>query len=203
MAKIKLSKTELKTQRDSLKRFTRFLPTLQLKKQQLQAEVMKLHEEIKLHSKKVEEDKKAINEWIGLYNTSDKALIEENVIVEDIKLSTKCIAGVDLPVLDEVIFKDRHVNLFESALWVDEGMDYLEKIIIAELTTQVLQEQKSRLEAELRVTTQRVNLFEKIKIPECQENIRVIQIAMGDQQTAAVGRGKMAKKKLASRDKPA
>ena len=39
MAKVKLTKNELKAQRDALKRYERYLPTLQLKKQQLQAEV--------------------------------------------------------------------------------------------------------------------------------------------------------------------
>jgi V/A-type H+/Na+-transporting ATPase subunit D len=38
-----------------------------------------------------------------------------------------------------------------------------------------------------------VNLFEKVKIPECKEAIRVIKIAIGDEQTAAVTRGKIAK----------
>ncbi len=60
----------------------------------------------------------------------------------------------------------------------------------------VLQEQYRRISRELRVTTQRVNLFEKVKIPECKENIRVIQIYLSDQQTAAVGRSKIAKRKM-------
>ena len=42
MAKIKLTKTELKAQSDALKRFQRFLPMLQLKKQQLQAEIAEI-----------------------------------------------------------------------------------------------------------------------------------------------------------------
>jgi V/A-type H+-transporting ATPase subunit D len=36
MAGVKLTKNELKKQKDALKRFRRYLPTLQLKKQQLQ-----------------------------------------------------------------------------------------------------------------------------------------------------------------------
>ena len=40
MAKIKLTKGELKKQRDSLKQFRRYLPTLQLKKQQLQMKIL-------------------------------------------------------------------------------------------------------------------------------------------------------------------
>ena len=37
---VKLTKNELKVQKDRLKQFQRYLPTLQLKKQQLQAVVM-------------------------------------------------------------------------------------------------------------------------------------------------------------------
>jgi V/A-type H+-transporting ATPase subunit D len=59
--------------------------------------------------------------------------------------------------------------------------------------------QVERLERELSATVQRVNLFEKIKIPEANENIRIIQIFLGDQQTAAVVRGKISKKKVAQR----
>jgi V/A-type H+-transporting ATPase subunit D len=40
MSKIKLTKGELKRQRDSLKQFQRYLPTLQLKKQQLQMKIL-------------------------------------------------------------------------------------------------------------------------------------------------------------------
>ena len=46
MAKIKLTKNELKIQRDALKRFERYLPTLQLKKQQLQMEVRQNRDDI-------------------------------------------------------------------------------------------------------------------------------------------------------------
>ena len=46
------------------------------------------------------------------------------------------------------------------------------------------------------MTTQRVNLFEKVKIPECRENIRRIGIYLGDMDTSAVVRSKIAKSKL-------
>ena len=59
-----------------------------------------------------------------------------------------------------------------------------------------LQEQMDLLGKELRTTSQRVNLFEKVKIPEAKENIRRISIYLGDQDTSAVVRGKIAKRKL-------
>ena len=60
----------------------------------------------------------------------------------------------------------------------------------------VLEEQYRLLNVELLSTTQRVNLFEKVKIPECMENIRKIQIYLGDATTAAVVRSKIAKRKM-------
>ena len=62
------------------------------------------------------------------------------------------------------------------------------------------EEQLQLIEQELRVVAQRVNLFEKVKIPEARENIRRIQIYLGDQQTNAVGRAKIAKEKCQSRE---
>ena len=43
---IKLTKNELKKQKDNLKQFQRYLPTLQLKKQQLQSVIMKVRDEL-------------------------------------------------------------------------------------------------------------------------------------------------------------
>ena len=62
----------------------------------------------------------------------------------------------------------------------------------------MLKIQHELLHRELRTTTQRVNLFEKVKIPECRENIRKIRIYMGDQDTSAVARSKIAKSKSAN-----
>jgi V/A-type H+/Na+-transporting ATPase subunit D len=68
--------------------------------------------------------------------------------------------------------------------------------MLRDLEIRILDEQIRRLGEELRITTQRVNLFEKVKIPEAQENIRRIGIYLGDQQTAQVVRGKIAKRNL-------
>ena len=57
-------------------------------------------------------------------------------------------------------------------------------------------EQVRLLMRELRTTTQRVNLFEKVKIPETKANIKAISVYLGDQQVAAVVRGKISKKNL-------
>jgi V/A-type H+-transporting ATPase subunit D len=63
-----------------------------------------------------------------------------------------------------------------------------------------LKRQDALVREELRITTQRVNLFEKVMIPQARENIKKIQICLGDMQTAAVVTGKIAKEKIQSRN---
>ncbi|MFO8151104.1 MAG: V-type ATP synthase subunit D, partial [Trueperaceae bacterium] len=87
--------------------------------------------------------------------------------------------------------------------WVDEAVELLERLTELRWRRQVLAEQRSRLADELRLTSQRVNLFEKVKIPEAQEALRIIRIALGDQQAAEVVRAKIAKAKSLERERTA
>lgn len=74
--------------------------------------------------------------------------------------------------------------------------DRMEKALSLDLEADTLEEQVRLLSHELRVTTQRVNLFEKVKIPETKANIKKITVYLGDEQVAAVVRSKISKKKL-------
>ena len=196
MAKIKFSKTELKRQRDLHKQFTRFLPTLQLKKQQLQMEVMRALDELTRHEAAAKAYAAKLDEWVGLLQRDEFAAVAAGVAVAHVRLQSRNIAGVEVPVLAGVDFTRAALDLFATPYWADAAAAAVEERVTQDVKTLVLREQASRLQDELRTTTQRVNLFEKVKIPECEENIRVIQIYLGDQQTAAVGRSKIAKGKL-------
>ena len=90
--------------------------------------------------------------------------------------------------------------MYETPLWVDIAANHMEKAMLLDLEAEVLYEQVRLLEAELLATSQRVNLFEKVKIPETQENIRKISIYLADQQVSAVVRSKISKRKIAARD---
>ncbi|MHB8054839.1 MAG: V-type ATP synthase subunit D, partial [Candidatus Aminicenantales bacterium] len=88
---------------------------------------------------------------------------------------------------------------FTAPLWLDAAVEEVKKMLLLNLEDQVLEEQVELLASELRTTSQRVNLFEKVKIPEALENIRKIRISLGDQQVAQVVRGKIAKRKVVER----
>ena len=194
MAKIKLTKNELKQQKDSLKRFERYLPTLMLKKQQLQLVIRQVEAEVR--KKRVERETRytSLKTWIAVFGEDIQLEIE--IRMTGLVTSEGNIAGVDIPVFESITFDELRCDLMKTPLWIDRGAEELRGIIELDAELQVLEMQRQKLNDELRITTQRVNLFEKVKIPETKENIRTIQIYLGDQQTAAVVRGKIAKKNL-------
>ena len=200
MAKIKLTKNEQKKQKDSLKQFTRYLPTLQLKKQQLQTVIRQSHAEIEELKVKQKEAVDGMKSWIAVYGEnsswSEDRSISHLVKVKEVKKTKGNIAGVEVPVFQSLVFEDVPYDLRVYPLWVDKAIVALGEIARYDALIETLKERIRLLDKELRTTTQRVNLFEKVKIPEAKENIRKIGIYLQDQQTSAVVRGKIAKKKL-------
>ena len=195
MAKIKLTKNELKVQKDALKMFQRYLPTLTLKKQQLQTEIRTIDARAKEVRAKRAALEKEFQAWIAVFGEED-AFKPGMVTVKNIKKSTGNIAGVEIPVYEGADFGRGDYDLFETPLWIDLAADRMEKALSLDLEADVLDEQVRLLSAELRTTTQRVNLFEKVMIPETKANIKKISVYLGDQQVAAVVRSKISKKKL-------
>ena len=192
MAKIKLTKTELKAQTDALKRFQRFLPMLQLKKQQLQGEIAGIVAKAEAVSAKEQAVRKALEAWVGLF-ASGEELLGGLVTVKEVKTSSANIAGVEIPVFDGIETDVKPIDLWATPAWTDDAVAALTDVLALQCERAVLERQRELVAEELRTTSQRVNLFEKVKIPDCRENIRVIKIAIGDEQTAAVTRGKIAK----------
>lgn len=201
---VKLTKNEQKKQKDQLKQYERYLPTLQLKKQQLQVVIRQIEAELIQYKEKQAELVRSAQDWIGVFGENsvfdaDKQL-DKLVQPDKIVRGQGNIAGVVIPVFQDLTFKDIDYSVEDYPLWVDKAVFLLRDSARIDAMMATLRIQVELLEKELRTTSQRVNLFEKVKIPETKENIRRIGIYIGDQQTAAVVRGKIAKKKLASKE---
>jgi len=193
--KFKLTKGELKRQRDALRQYQRYLPTLQLKKQQLQMEILRQAAIVEEKRQNESARRKAIEVWAGLL--TDQAVdLKPGILPRRILTSLKNIAGIDLPVFEGVEFQADDYDLFITPLWADAAIEEFRKLVWLRQELKVLEKAIEVLRQELRITTQRVNLFEKIKIPEASEGIRQIKIYLGDQMTNAVGRSKIAKRKI-------
>lgn len=195
MAKIRLTKGELKRQRDSLARYERYLPILQLKKQQLQLEIVR--ELAALQDRKTRELEvlKSAEVWAGLLS-DPRVNLRPYVVPKTVAKSSKNVAGADIPVFVKAEFIAADYDLFLTPFWVDGAVDALKTLAALREESRIIEEGIKILKSELRITTQRVNLFEKVKIPEAEEAIRRIKIYIGDQMTNAVGRCKIAKRKI-------
>jgi V/A-type H+-transporting ATPase subunit D len=201
MAKLRLTKNELKKQKEALKRFTRYLPMLELKKQQLVVEIKKIDEMVKELEVKIEGIEKDVDTWVGLF--AEEVSLESLLKIKNINTEVTNIAGIEIPLFNSVEFDEKAYDYMTTPLWVDKALSIMKELIRLRVQIQVYLIQQKILKEELRVTVQRINLFDKVMIPQAKNHIRIIQIYLGDLQTAEVVRGKIAKTKLAKKAKMA
>ncbi len=199
MSAVKLTKNDLKRQKDQLRQFERYLPTLQLKKQQLQTVIRSSVTELQEIERRFFAMIDGLDNWVAVFaeNTffEEEKKIERLIVPDKVVCVRENIAGVSVPVFRELTFRDIVYDVADYPLWADEALVRLREISACDALLKTLRKKVELLNEELRLTSQRVNLFEKVKIPEARENIRKIEIYLGDQQTSAVVRGKIAKKK--------
>jgi V/A-type H+-transporting ATPase subunit D len=196
--KIKKTRPELLRQRRQLSMFQRFLPTLVLKKQQIQSEILKVRAQRQKLDEQLAQRIDQISSWVALFSESLPGPLTRFVAVKDIQRGIRNVAGIKLPVLSKVEYEVKEFSRLATPPWIDAGLKLLKELMELRETVKVLHEQEDLLQQELRKVTQRVNLFEKVKIPSAKENIRLIRIALAEEQTAAVGRSKIAKGKSAA-----
>ncbi|MGP1507833.1 MAG: V-type ATP synthase subunit D [Sphaerochaeta sp.] len=201
---VKLTKNEQKKQKDQLKQYQRYLPTLLLKKQQLQMVIRQIEAELASYKAKQEALITGVQDWISVFGENGSFApamqLDKLVKTDRVIRGEGNIAGVAIPVFKSLTFREIDYNVEDYPLWVDKAVVLLKESARLSALMKTLETQIELLGKELRTTSQRVNLFEKVKIPEAKENIRRIGIYLGDQQTFAVVRGKIAKRKLAEKE---
>lgn len=194
--KIKLTRPELKRQRDALERFERYLPMLKLKQQQLQLMLGQINQKYRQISRSVEQARETFNAYRHVLADLAGVNVPALATCSEIETTTSNIAGVPIPVFQDVTFPKSEYSLFATPAWVDTALADLREVNRREAELDIVRKQYDLLNGELIKIMQRVNLFEKVKIPEVKEAIRRIRIHLGDEMTSAVGRAKIAKSKL-------
>ena len=195
-AKIKLTRPELKRYRDALSRFGRYLPMLKLKQQQLQMSMLKINKERYAASVVFGKASERFGAYSLILNDIAGVSVKDLAEPQEVKTTKNNIAGVNIPVFESVVFSSADYSLFSTGAWVDRALVDFREVNICKAKLEILDRQHQLLQRELTKISQRVNLFEKVKIPEAIEAIRVIRIKLGDEMTAAVGRAKIAKAKI-------
>jgi len=192
----KLNKSELTRLKQEEKIFLQFLPVLKLKQEQLQIEQIKIkkkYSELKICYKELID--KAQEFTSVLPDISNPYKLDNLLYPHKISIIQKSVAGVYIPILNNVIFKEQEFNFFDAPLWFVLIISDLKSLAIKNIEIQIARKQYELINKELKKATQKVNLFEKVLIPETKNAIKRINIILGDEQVAAVGRAKIAKSK--------
>jgi len=194
MATIALSKSSLQQQRDRLRLFERFLPSLELKRQQLTAEYKKAMQVLAEAQQGADQASRSLSALLPILGSSSMKL-SGLVRIRRIDIVEEDVLGLRLPTLRDVEFDTADYSLLATPFWVDDLVTCLKDVATYRLRLQVYHERVARMQGAVRRITQRVNLFEKVLIPNAEQNIARIQIFLSDIARAAVVNSKIAKGK--------
>ena len=185
------NKTSLQGLEKNLKMRQRTLPTLQSKESALRLEVKKAKDEIKALDEEVDRRIKDYDQMIALWGEFDTSLIH----VDDVRMYIKKIAGVRVPVLDEVVYTTKPFSIYDSPKWFYDGFEQLKAIADVGIRQEFVRRKVDLLEYARKKTTQKVNLFEKVQIPGYQDAIRKIKRFMEDEENLSKSSQKIVKAK--------
>lgn len=196
---MKLTKNELRDQQRRLTQLEKYLPTLQLKKAMLQSEVLTARNELQEKEEAFEAAQAAVAHFFALLEERFSLDMKSVAKIDKVEKSYENIAGVEIPILEEIHFAAIDYSLFDTPVWVEGAIEGLRRQERERIALDVAGEKVAALEDELRQVSIRVNLFEKVLIPRHQTNIKKIKVFLQDQELAAVGRAKVAKAKIVAR----
>ncbi len=196
MARLQLNKSSLAHEQTQLKSYERFLPSLDLKRQQLMAERAKAREDVK----RLEDEVSDLAQQVGakLPMLAQKGIDLDGLVqLTDYKVKEVNVVGVKMPALDRIEVSVRPYSRLAKPHWVDAAAQLLHDMIEARLRVKVAEERVKIFDKAVATITQRVNLFEKVLIPRAKANIKKIRIYLSDEQMQAVVRSKISKRKHA------
>ncbi|MBQ9522441.1 MAG: V-type ATP synthase subunit D [Paludibacteraceae bacterium] len=183
------NKTSLQSLEKDLKMRQRSLPTLQSKETALRLEVKRAKDELDRLEEESNARIKGYDKMIALWGEFDTSLIH----VDDVRMSFKKIAGVRVPVLDEVVYTTKEFNIFSSPKWYYDGFEQIKAIADVGIRLEFVRRKVELLDYARRKTTQKVNLFEKVQIPGFQDAIRKIKRFMEDEENLSKSSQKIVK----------
>lgn len=195
--RLSLNKHSLKQQRDHLRLYKRFLPSLDLKRQQLLGAWKEARLRLAGAEREIELYQDSLDQILPLLGSSTLRTRDLSALVHvtEVVIDEENIVGTQVPVVCRVEFVRTEYSTLTLPFWVDQLVDCLEDLAKLRIHQQVHQERADRLGVAAKKITQRVNLFEKVLIPTANDNIKRIRVALSDEDRAAVVRSKLAKRK--------
>ena len=193
MGKLVLSKSGLHKQRENMRLYERVLPSLELKRMQLTAELKRAGKQLDNARADEEMLRQRVAEQLPML--ADREMDLSGLVdVESIDIGEENMVGIRLPTLVDVRFRVAPYSMLARPHWTDVLTDRMKQMVTQKVRVQVMTQRVRLLERSARKITQRTNLFEKILVPQARRNIRKIQVYLADADRAAVIRSKITKR---------
>jgi V/A-type H+/Na+-transporting ATPase subunit D len=196
VGRLTLSKSSLSVQSRALKTFERYLPSLDLKRRQLIAERAKAARVVDAREEEIAALRRLVEQGLPMGSNEEVNIAGLGRILR-LELSEENIMGVRLPHLQRIELEQADYGLLAKPEWVDNFAWRLAEMLELRVRIQLERQRLALLDEAVRTITQRVNLFDKVLIPQTRNNIRRIRIFLADGERAAVVRAKIAKGKRA------
>ncbi len=194
--KLQFTKSALRSEELKSKQLQLYLPTLKLKKMLLQSEIDLCNQALAKLQKEFVKTRMFADEVSSLLNDKYEESLLRFIEVKHVQKKYENIAGLEVPIFENVVFQDVSYSLFGTPVWFDEVLNIIKNVIILYQKISVEEERKKMLAKELKDVSIRVNLFEKILIPRCEVNVKKIKIFLDDTQLSSLSQAKVAKEKI-------
>jgi V/A-type H+-transporting ATPase subunit D len=194
MARIPLSKSQLAREKEALASLNRYLPALDLKRQQLMGERNRARQDL-------ERLRAEFRQMVDTVGADLPMLADRRIDLKGLarfksrQLGTKNVAGVRVPVVESVEVEVLPYSYLVRPHWVDAVAERLREAIRLRLELDVAEQRIGVLDRAVTKVTQRVNLFDKVLAPQARENIKRILVYLGDAERASVVAAKISKRK--------
>lgn len=191
--RIKLNKVSLRTQKQKLALYQRFLPALEARKQQFLMHLVIVRKEIAEQEARMKDIMQEIATWSALLGDMGP-LLKYFIEIREVKSAIRNVAGLKAPEFRGVDFNNPPYSYFATPPSFEEAVRQTRAAIECREAIRMLKAQEQVLLEGFRKTSQRINLYEQRLIPDCRKTIRKIMVYLQDQQAAAVGVAKVAKR---------
>lgn len=187
--KFQYNKTALQDLDKQLKVRVRALPTIKNKEAALRLEVKRAKDEAAVYEKNLSQKISEYEKFVRIWGEFDKTLLS----IKDLDLSAKKIAGVNVPILNDIIFEVKEFSLFNNPQWYLKGISILKELTTIAIEREILFRKSELLYLARKKTTQKVNLYEKVQIPGYEDAILKIKRFLEDEENLSKSSQKIVK----------
>ena len=210
--KFQYNKTALQNLRRQLSIREKALPTLKSKEAALRLEVRKITAEIELlkeeYQKLVKETGLMAIKYKEITEDEYQKLVKQNqnyngfwtefpeiVKIRNVNSEQKNIAGVKVSILTGIDFDIENVSMFNMPSWIRLAINMFELLMTLQIKIEMTENRLNALAYARKKTTQKVNLYEKVQIPEYKTAIIKIKRYMEDEENLSKSSQKIVKER--------